>query len=100
MWVKAQRPSGFAVAVDGLSRRASCDEVENEQIVTGLRRSEAEPGDDRLERRPHAMLPRGRAGRGGRPLVLRGEERRIDHHRGGELVAVIMGEPDGDAAAE
>ncbi len=48
----------------------------------------------------HAMLPRRRAGRSGVALVLRREEGRIDHHRRGELVAEIMGEPDRDAPAE
>ena len=36
----------------------------------------------------------------GASLVLRREERRIDHHRRGELVAEIMREPDRDPAAE
>ena len=82
------------------SRRAAGDEVENEQVVAGLRRGETEPGDDRLERGPDAVLPRRRARRRGRLLVLRREERRIDHHRRGEFVAEIMREPDRDPAAE
>ena len=46
------------------------------------------------------MLPRCRAGWRRDALVLRREEGRIDHHRRGELVAEIMGEPGCDAAAE
>ena len=46
------------------------------------------------------MLPRARARRSRAALVLRRKERRIDHHRRGELVAEIMREPDRDAPAE
>ena len=91
---------GIALGVDRLSRRAARDKVENEEVVAGLRRGEAEAGDDRLERGPDAMLPRRRAGRRGIALVLRREEGRIDHHRRGEFVAEIMREPDRDAPAE
>ena len=47
------------------------DEVENVEVVAGLRRGQAEPGDDRFERGPHAMLPRRRPRRSGISLVLR-----------------------------
>ena len=46
------------------------------------------------------MLSRRRARWRGITLVLRREERRIDHHRRGELVAEIMREPGRDTAAE
>src|SRR6185437_6334808 len=100
MRVEAQRPAGPALGVDRLSRRAAGDEVENEQIVASLRRGEAEPGDDGLERRPDAVLPGRPAGRRGFALVLGREEGRIDHQRRGELIAEIMSEPDRDPAPE
>src|SRR6185437_16000952 len=65
-----------------------------------LRRGEAEPGDDGLERRPDAVLPGRPAGRRGFALVLGREKGRIDHQRRGELIAEIMSEPDRDPAPE
>src|SRR5580658_3519694 len=100
MRIEAERPAAYAFDVDGFPSRAPGDEVENEQVVAGLRRGEAEAGDDRFERWPDAVLPFRRPGRRRRALVLRREERRIDHHRRRELVAEIMGEPDRDPTAE
>ena len=100
MRVEAQRPARIAVGVDRLSHGAARDKVENEEVVAGLRRGEAEAGDDGLERGPDAMLPRVRPRRRRIALVLRREEGRIDHHHRGELVAEIMGKPSCDAPAE
>ena len=73
--------------------------VEDEEIVARLRRHQAEARDDRRERMA-ARAAHVTAGRGRRPLVLRGEEGRIDHHRALELVAEIARKAHGDAAAE
>ena len=90
----------MALGVDRLAHRAARDEVENEEVVAGLRRGEAEAGDDGLERGPHAVLARAGSGRRRIALVLRREKGRIDHHHRGDLVAEIMGEPSCDAPAE
>src|SRR3984957_8850216 len=100
MRVETQRPARIALGVDRLAHRAAPDKVENEEVVAGLRRGEAEAGDDSVERGPHAMLPRGSPGRRRIALVLRREEGRIDHHHRGELVAEIMGKPSCDAPAK
>ncbi len=79
--------------------RAARDEIENKRSVAPLRRLKTESGDDLRQRGLYAARA-GRAGRGSRTLVLRREERRIDHHRAQEFVAEIAREPHRRPAAE
>ena len=81
------------------SDRAPGDEVENEEVVAGLRRREAEAGHDRLQRMLHRGAPSS-AGAARAGAVLRREEGRVDHHRAQEFIAEIVGKAYRCASAE
>src|SRR5271167_4844264 len=89
----------LALGVDNLGRRAPGDEVENIEVLAGLRRREAEASDDRGEGMLDPALP-GRPGRRAGAQILFGEERRVDHHRALELLAEMAREAHRHAAAE
>ena len=55
--IEGERPTFSALGVGDLDGRAPGDVVENEQVLAGLRRREAEAGHDRLERRLESGAP-------------------------------------------